>query len=91
MEAIMITDAEQKIIVVNQAYTTITGYGSEEVIGLTPTLHRSGRHDEAFYQKLWHTLAQDGQWQGEIWNMATSATTSRSFPISVALNKPKPA
>ena len=68
MEAIMITDAEQKIIVVNQAYTTITGYGSEEVIGLTPTLHRSGRHDEAFYQKLWHTLAQDGQWQGEIWN-----------------------
>lgn len=64
----MITDAEQKIIVVNQAYTRITGYESEEVIGLTPDLHRSGRHDDAFYRQIWHNLEQSGHWQGEIWN-----------------------
>ncbi len=68
MEAIMITDAEQKIMVVNQAYTRVTGYESEEVIGLTPNLHRSGRHNGEFYQQLWHTLEQSGHWQGEVWN-----------------------
>lgn len=68
MEAIMITDAEQKIMVVNQAYTRITGYTSREVIGLTPRIHQSGRHDEEFYQQLWHRLEQKGHWQGEIWN-----------------------
>jgi len=68
MEAIMITDADQKIMVVNQAYTRITGYSSEEAIGMVPSLHRSGRHDEEFYQQLWRSLEQSGHWQGEIWN-----------------------
>jgi diguanylate cyclase (GGDEF)-like protein/PAS domain S-box-containing protein len=68
MEAIMITDADAEIIVVNQAYTKITGYESSEVIGKTPRIHKSGRHDEAFYSTLWQALARNGQWQGEIWN-----------------------
>jgi len=68
MEAIIITDAEQKIIMVNSAYTRITGYEAQEVIGLTPRLHRSGRHDDEFYKSIWQKLNQTGQWQGEIWN-----------------------
>jgi diguanylate cyclase (GGDEF)-like protein/PAS domain S-box-containing protein len=68
MEAIIITDSEHKIIAVNQAYSKITGYESDEVIGKTPRLHQSKQYDEAFYQNLWHTVAHSGHWQGEIWN-----------------------
>ena len=67
-EGILITDAEQKILTVNQALSTITGYAREEVIGLTPKLFSSGRHGKKFYSDMWRLLAETGQWQGEIWN-----------------------
>ena len=68
-EAIAITDAEQVILRVNQAFTRITGYSAEEAIGNTPGyLLKSGRHDGAFYQEMWACLARDHHWQGEIWN-----------------------
>lgn len=67
-QAALITDAEQRIVRVNGAFSEITGYRAEEVIGKTPRLFQSGRHDEAFYNRLWQALAADGHWQGEIWN-----------------------
>ncbi len=67
-EAILITDADRNIVAVNHAYTDITGFTAEEVVGKNPRLQQSGRHGAAFYQKLWETLEHDGQWQGEIWN-----------------------
>lgn len=67
-EGIIITDAEERILSINHAYTEITGYGPREVIGQTPRLLCSGRHDKAFYQGMWAALQAHGRWQGEIWN-----------------------
>ncbi|HEX8961491.1 MAG TPA: EAL domain-containing protein [Rhodocyclaceae bacterium] len=67
-EAIVVTDAEDRIIAINPAFTQVTGYSSAEAIGQTPRLLKSGRHDLGFYQKLWHELQTTGRWEGEIWN-----------------------
>ncbi len=67
-EAIVITDAKTCILSVNQAFSDITGYAADEVIGQTPQLLASGRHDRDFFQSMWHALVTEGHWQGEIWN-----------------------
>lgn len=67
-EGILVTDASTRILMVNQALTTITGYKQEELIGKTPKIFQSGHHGEEFYRKMWHELIETGQWQGEIWN-----------------------
>ena len=67
-EAFVVTDASANILNVNPAFTLVTGYAREEVIGKNPKLLRSGRHDNAFYQEMWHSILEHGQWQGEIWN-----------------------
>ena len=67
-EAIFITDAETRILRINKAFSRITGYAAEEVLGQTPTILQSGRQDRAFYQAMWDAIARDGFWHGEIWN-----------------------
>ncbi|MCX7145961.1 MAG: EAL domain-containing protein [Sulfuritalea sp.] len=67
-EGMMITDPKGIIVRVNQAFTRLTGYSAEEAIGQTPSLFKSGRHDAAYYQRMWTTLKDTGHWQGEIWN-----------------------
>ncbi|TRX02656.1 EAL domain-containing protein [Candidatus Methylobacter oryzae] len=67
-EGMSITDADQMILKVNKAFTRITGYGPEEVIGHTHSLLKSGRHDAHFYRALQYSLKKNGYWEGEIWN-----------------------
>lgn len=67
-EAMTITNANGVVIDVNPAFTKITGYSREEIIGKRMNLLRSGRQDEAFYKAMWIALNTDGHWQGEIWN-----------------------
>jgi len=67
-EAILITDAQEKIVSVNPAFTRISGYSAAEVMGETPRKFRSGRHDAAFFGKMWQRLLDTGHWQGEIWD-----------------------
>jgi len=67
-EGFVITDAEQRIIQVNRAFTEITGYSAKEIIGLTPAALSSGRQSPEFYHAMWTDLSHNGQWQGEIWN-----------------------
>ncbi|MEW6165350.1 MAG: PAS domain S-box protein [Pseudomonadota bacterium] len=67
-EGIMITDAGNRIVSVNAAFSLVTGYGADEVVGQSPALMSSGRHDAEFYQALWGSLAREGRWRGEIWN-----------------------
>ena len=68
-EGIMITDAENVILRVNNAFTRITGYTAQELIGNTPRIFRSGRHDADFYAAMWKGLHQSGKWTGQIWNL----------------------
>ncbi|MEK7811710.1 MAG: diguanylate cyclase, partial [Pseudomonadota bacterium] len=67
-EGMLITDANNDILRVNKAFTTITGYTAGEVIGKNPSLFRSGRHDNLFYAAMWQSLSEAGTWEGEIWN-----------------------
>lgn len=67
-EGMTITNAEAKIIAVNPAFCHITGYHPDEVIGKTPAILHSGRHNKAFYKKMWDSINSYGQWKGEIWN-----------------------
>lgn len=71
-EAIMVTDADNNIVDVNPAFTRLTGYEREDVLGQNPRLLQSGRQDKSFYQQMWHTLLREDRWQGEIWNRRKS-------------------
>ena len=67
-EAITITDATPRILKVNRAFTEITGYSAQEVLGKNPSVLSSGRQNAAFYGDLWQQLKEKGTWFGEIWN-----------------------
>jgi len=67
-EAITITDSHGNILRVNGAFTKITGYTEKEVLGKNPSILKSGRHDEKFYEKMWKDLHIKGYWHGEIYN-----------------------
>ncbi|MBS0266807.1 MAG: SpoIIE family protein phosphatase [Planctomycetes bacterium] len=67
-DSIIITSTCGKILRVNDAFTTLTGYTAEEVVGKTPRVLRSGRHDEHFYREMWQAISRDGFWSGQIWN-----------------------
>jgi diguanylate cyclase (GGDEF)-like protein/PAS domain S-box-containing protein len=71
-DGIAITDPSNRIIEVNDAFCDITGYSREEVIGRNPNILKSGRQSQAFYDDLWHTLAETDHWRGEIWNRRKS-------------------
>jgi diguanylate cyclase (GGDEF)-like protein/PAS domain S-box-containing protein len=65
---IMVTDAQCKIIAVNPAFCRITGYSKQDVIGMTPQILQSGKHDAQFFGEMWRALETRGIWNGEIWN-----------------------
>jgi diguanylate cyclase (GGDEF)-like protein/PAS domain S-box-containing protein len=66
--AVVVTNAENRIVSVNPAFTHITGYRASEVLGRDPRLLSSGRQSEEFYQDMWRVLLQTGHWEGEWWN-----------------------
>ncbi len=68
VEAIMVTDENNLIIDVNPAFTNITGYTLEEVLGKNPKLLQSGKHKKEFFREMWQSLLNTGHWQGEMWD-----------------------
>ncbi|MBU8878024.1 MFS transporter [Bacillus sp. FJAT-29790] len=68
VEGILVTDTKGKIISVNPAFSEITGFQSEEVIGKNPNILKSDKQSKAFYEDLWKSIEINGFWQGEIWN-----------------------
>ncbi|MBV8634865.1 MAG: diguanylate cyclase [Burkholderiaceae bacterium] len=67
-DAMIITDAAEKIVRVNRKFTSLTGYEAEEVLGQTPAILRSGKNDPKLFTNVWNAINTTGQWQGEIWN-----------------------
>lgn len=67
-EGIVLTDTDERILLVNQAFTTTTGYSEEELVGQRPKMLASGRHTQAYYQQMHHSLRRQDFWEGEIWN-----------------------
>ena len=67
-QGIVVTDASGTIQSVNPAFTRLTGYTEEEVVGSNPNMYSSGRQTKEFYTSMWGQIGQDGLWQGEIWN-----------------------
>lgn len=72
-EAIMVTNADRLIEMVNPAFQRITGYSEKEVVGRTPSILKSGKHSDEFYDELYKALKQRGTWEGEIWNRRKNA------------------
>jgi diguanylate cyclase (GGDEF)-like protein/PAS domain S-box-containing protein len=67
-QCMLVSDANELILRVNSAFTRITGYSQEEVVGLNPSLLKSGKHDASFYDAMWKSINNKGMWEGEIWN-----------------------
>lgn len=67
-QGIVVSDPKNKIISVNPAYTQITGFGGDEVIGRKPGFNSAGYHDAEFYRQMWQAIEQEGLWSGEIWD-----------------------
>lgn len=67
-EAMLLTDANRKVITVNQAFTRTTGYSLDEVKGQDPKMLASGQVSAQVYQQMWHALNSTGFWQGELWD-----------------------
>jgi diguanylate cyclase (GGDEF)-like protein/PAS domain S-box-containing protein len=65
-EAMMVTDANNRILAINDAFTSMTGYSAADVLGQNPRLFQSGLQAPAFYRAMWLALQQHGQWQGEL-------------------------
>ena len=67
-ESIIITDIDGRIRSVNPAFTEVTGYREDEVIGQNPSILQSGQHDKDFYRDMWKLIESEGRWIGEIYN-----------------------
>jgi len=67
-EGMLVTDVCGTILRVNRAFTKITGYNAEEVLGKNPRIFQSGRHEPGFYVAMWDAILNRGGWAGEIWN-----------------------
>jgi diguanylate cyclase (GGDEF)-like protein/PAS domain S-box-containing protein len=85
-EGICITNPLVEIEYVNESFTTITGYSLDEIKGKNPSVLKSGRHDKAFYKKMWKDIDNEGFWQGEIWNRKKSG---QIYPEYITIRKIK--
>jgi len=82
-EAIMITDAHNKIIMVNRAFERLTGYTGHELLGRDPVVLSSGQQDKQFYNLMWRQLNKEGMWKGEIYNRRKNGQV---FPEELTLS-----
>ncbi|WP_156782010.1 bifunctional diguanylate cyclase/phosphodiesterase [Acidihalobacter aeolianus] len=82
-EGVVFTDADLHILSVNEAFTRITGYTRDEVIGEKPAILRSDRHDNQFYEQREAILRERGFWQGEVWNRDSDGVT---YPAMLSIS-----
>jgi diguanylate cyclase (GGDEF)-like protein/PAS domain S-box-containing protein len=66
-DGVIVTGPELRVVSVNRAFSTITGYAEAEVLDRSPRMFRPGRHEAAFFREMWETVGRVGYWQGELW------------------------
>jgi diguanylate cyclase (GGDEF)-like protein/PAS domain S-box-containing protein len=71
-EGIMVTDSNSNIISVNKAFSDITEYSEQEVLGKNPDFLASGRHNKGFFEAMWEEIDRTDHWKGDIWNQKKS-------------------
>lgn len=67
-QGISITNTKGDILVVNPAFTKITGYSLSEIVGENPRILNSGKHKSTFFENIWKIIEEKGFWTGEVWN-----------------------
>jgi len=82
-ECIVITDAENRIVSANPAFREMTGFTVDEVVGQSPGILKSDRHDSEFYEAMWDSITTQGAWRGEIWNRRKNGEV---FPQWLSIN-----
>lgn len=81
-EGMFVTDENGVILRINSAFTAITGYAAEDIVGKNPRYRSSGRHDAGFYSAMWERIKTTGAWKGEIWNRRKNGEV---YPESVTI------
>ena len=82
-EAMMVCDQEFSVLSINPAFTSLTGFELQEVVGRPPAGYRSGKHPKEFYSDMWSSLDRDGKWEGELW---ATKKNGDEFLKSVTIN-----
>lgn len=82
-EGVLITDVDHRIVAINQAFTRITGYSADEVMGDTPERLHAGRGASPFHEDMWKQVASTGHWQGEVWGRRKAGEV---FPLLLTLS-----
>ena len=82
-EGIMITDADNNIVDVNQSLLDMTGYTLEQLLGQKPSIQRSEQQDAEFYERMWRDIRRNGKWSGELWNTRADNTI---YPVRLSIS-----
>lgn len=82
-EGIMITDADNRIVDVNQSLVRMSGYNRDQLIGESPNIQNSGRQDPVFYHRFWQALEQQGNWTGEMENRRADGSL---YPVRLSVS-----
>jgi diguanylate cyclase (GGDEF)-like protein/PAS domain S-box-containing protein len=86
-EGIVVTDADNRIVTVNEAFSRLTGYAAEEVVGKNPSILSAGRTSAETFKEMWHSLETSNSWQGELWDRRKSGEVyPKWLSISVVRN-----
>ena len=82
-QGILVTNPQGRILMANNAFTQLTGYRISEIKGQGANLLKSGRHDNAFYKRMWDEVLHKGFWEGDIWNLVLSGEI-RSHHLNIS-------
>jgi PAS domain S-box-containing protein len=82
-EGIIVTNEDRTILAVNPAFSEITGYRPDEVIGERTSMLSAGVHGPEFYRAMWDTLRTHSRWSGEIVNRRKDGVTFSEW-LSIA-------
>ncbi|UUZ47087.1 diguanylate cyclase [Massilia sp. B-10] len=81
-DAIAITDHDHRVLAVNHAFTTITGFAATSIVGAELPQLRSGMHEPPFFQQIWDYVAANEHWEGEVWSKRNNG---EEYPVWLAL------